>query len=43
MSLAETEMFTYTYSDLPLPVYPDDWNTVAVASVLFPEVSPSAK
>jgi uncharacterized protein (TIGR03437 family) len=36
MSLAQTETFTYTYSGLPLPVYPDDWDTVAVASIFVP-------
>jgi uncharacterized protein (TIGR03437 family) len=30
---AQTQNFTYTYTGLPMPVYPDDWNTVAVASL----------
>lgn len=36
LALAQTQTYTYTYSGLPLPVYPDDWNTVAVANVLVP-------
>ena len=31
--LAQTQTFTYTYTGLPFPVYPDDWNTVAVTTV----------
>jgi len=27
------DSFTYTYTGLPLPVYPDDWNTIAVARI----------
>ena len=30
LAFTQTQTFTYTYTGLPLPVYPDDWNTVAV-------------
>jgi len=33
LAFAQTQNFTYTYSGLPMPVYPDDWNTVAVSTI----------
>jgi uncharacterized protein (TIGR03437 family) len=36
LAFAQTQTFTYTYSGLPLPIYPDDWNVVAVASIDVP-------
>lgn len=30
LAFTQTQSFTYTYNGLSLPVYPDDWNTVAV-------------
>ena len=30
VAFAQSQTFTYTYYGLPLPIYPDDWNTVAV-------------
>jgi uncharacterized protein (TIGR03437 family) len=33
IAFAQTQSFTYTYDGLPLPVYPNDWNTVAVTSM----------
>ena len=33
LAFAQTQTFTYTYTGLPLPVYHDDWNTVAVISM----------
>lgn len=36
LAFAQTQTYTYTYSGVPLPVYPDDWDTVAVASILVP-------
>ena len=30
LAFAQSQSFTYTYSGLPLPIYPDDWNTVTV-------------
>ena len=33
LAFSQSQTFTYTYSGLPLPVYPDDWNTVAVTSM----------
>src|SRR4051794_37684437 len=32
-AFAQPQTFTYTYSGLSLPVYPDDWNTVTVISL----------
>ncbi len=36
LAFAQTQSYTYSYGGLPLPIYPDDWDTVAVASVLVP-------
>lgn len=36
LAFAQTQTYTYSYNGVPLPVYPDDWNTVAVASILVP-------
>jgi uncharacterized protein (TIGR03437 family) len=36
LAFAQTQTFTYTYSGLPLPIYPDDWNTAAVAAIDVP-------
>jgi uncharacterized protein (TIGR03437 family) len=33
LALAQPQSFTYTYTGLPLPVYPNDWNTVGVISM----------
>ena len=33
LAFAQSQTFTYTYSGLPLPVYPDDWNTVGVIRI----------
>jgi uncharacterized protein (TIGR03437 family) len=33
LAFAQPQNFTYTYSGLPMPVYPDDWNTAAVATL----------
>ena len=33
LMFAQSQTFTYTYSGLNLPVYPDDWNTVSVARI----------
>jgi uncharacterized protein (TIGR03437 family) len=32
----QAQTFTYTYSGLPIPVYPDDWDSVAVATIFVP-------
>jgi uncharacterized protein (TIGR03437 family) len=37
LALAQTQTFTYTYSGLPLPVYPDDWNTVSIINIFVPK------
>jgi uncharacterized protein (TIGR03437 family) len=33
---AQAQTFTYTYSGLPIPIYPDDWDTVGVATIYVP-------
>src|SRR3954468_10624447 len=33
LAFTQTQSFTYTYTGLPLPVYPDDWNTVGVIRI----------
>src|SRR4051794_20767454 len=33
---AQSQTYTYSYSGVPLPIYPDDWNTTAVAKILIP-------
>jgi uncharacterized protein (TIGR03437 family) len=33
LALAQTQTFTYTYTGLPLPIYPDDWNVIAIGSI----------
>jgi uncharacterized protein (TIGR03437 family) len=35
-AFSQTQTFTYSYSGLPLPIYPDDWNTVTVITLLVP-------
>ena len=32
----QAQTFTYTYSGLPVPIYPDDWDTVGVATIFVP-------
>jgi uncharacterized protein (TIGR03437 family) len=36
LAFGQPQTFTYTYSGLPLPVYPDDWDTVTVISMFVP-------
>jgi len=36
LGFAQTQTITYSYSGVPLPIYPDDWNVAAVATVLVP-------
>jgi uncharacterized protein (TIGR03437 family) len=33
LAFAQTQTITYTYSGLPLPIYPDDWNVIAIGSI----------
>jgi uncharacterized protein (TIGR03437 family) len=33
LAFAQTQTFTYTYTGLPLPIYPDDWNVIAIGSI----------
>jgi uncharacterized protein (TIGR03437 family) len=35
-AFSQSQTFTYSYSGLPLPIYPDDWNTVTVISLMVP-------
>ena len=37
LAIAQTQTFTYTYSGLPMPVYPDAWDTVSAVSILVPK------
>jgi len=37
MMCAQTQTFTYTYSGLPLPIYPDDWNVVSFIRIFVPK------
>jgi uncharacterized protein (TIGR03437 family) len=30
LAFSQAQTYTYTYSGLPLPIYPDDWNTITV-------------
>ena len=32
----QAQTFTYTYSGLPIPVYPDDWDIISVATIFVP-------
>jgi len=34
---AQTQTLTYSYSGLPLPIYPNDWNTWTIIGVFFPK------
>ena len=36
LMFAQTQTLSYTYSGLPLPVYPNDWNTWSIISIFFP-------
>ena len=36
LAFAQTQTFTYSYGGSPLPIYPDDWDTAAVISLLVP-------
>jgi uncharacterized protein (TIGR03437 family) len=35
-TLAQAQTFTYSYNGLPLPIYPDDWDTITVVSLFVP-------
>ena len=32
----QAQTFTYTYSGLPIPVYPNDWDIISVATIFVP-------
>jgi subtilisin-like proprotein convertase family protein len=34
--LAQSQTFTYTYGGLSLPIYPEDWDTIGIATILVP-------
>jgi uncharacterized protein (TIGR03437 family) len=35
-TVGQAQTFTYSYNGLPLPIYPDDWDTITVISILVP-------
>ena len=35
-SFGQAQTFTYGYNGLPLPIYPDDWDTITVISIFVP-------
>ncbi len=43
LAFGQSQTFTYGYSGIPIPVYPDDWNTVSVISLLVPKNMSIAK
>src|SRR4051794_13361821 len=32
----QAQTFTYTYSGLPIPIYPDNWDTIGIARIFVP-------
>ena len=36
LALAQNQTFTYGYNGISIPVYPDDWNTIAVTTLFVP-------
>jgi uncharacterized protein (TIGR03437 family) len=36
-AFAQTQTVSYTYSGLPFPVYPNDWNTWSIISIFVPK------
>ena len=36
LACAQVQSYSYTYSGVPIPVYPSDWNTWAVARIFMP-------
>jgi subtilisin-like proprotein convertase family protein len=36
LAFAQTQTYTYSYQGLSLPIYPDDWDSAAVATILVP-------
>ena len=36
VALSQTQTITYSYGGLPLPIFPDDWNTISIASIDVP-------
>src|SRR4051794_18807390 len=36
LAFAQTQTFTYSYGGLSIPIYPDEWDTIGVASILVP-------
>ena len=37
LTFGQTQTFTYSYSGLPLPVFPDDWNVWSILPVFVPK------
>ena len=36
VAFGQPQTFTYSYSGLPIPIYPDDWDTVSVITLFVP-------
>jgi uncharacterized protein (TIGR03437 family) len=36
LAFSQTQTITYSYSGIPLPIYPDDWDTITVISLFVP-------
>ena len=36
LAFAQTQTLTYSYGGVPIPIYPDDWNVIAVARIFVP-------
>ena len=41
-AFAQSQTFTYNYTGLSVPVYPDDANVISLATISFREASSSA-
>ena len=37
LAFGQTQTYTYTYTGLPMPIYPDDWDTVGIISLFVPK------
>jgi uncharacterized protein (TIGR03437 family) len=37
LAFSQTQTLTYTYTGLPLPIYPDDWNTWSIINIFVPK------
>ena len=37
LAFSQPQTLTYTYTGLPLPIYPDDWNTWSIINIFVPK------